>query len=164
MMQPRTHATCRWRSLLRLVGRGVAASRGVAAIEFAVVAPVLIAMAIGMVDLGYGVYRSMQVQNAAQAGAQYAVAHGFNATAIASAITSATGYSDISASPTPSQFCGCPTSVAVSTATCNSACADGTLAGTYVTASAQATYATLLPYPLLPSSFALASQSTVRIQ
>lgn len=164
MMQRRTHAASLRRSLARLVRRGIGASRGVAAIEFAVVAPMLVAMAIGMVDLGYGVYRGMQVQNAAQAGAQYAVMHGFNAIAIASAITSATGYSDIAAAPTPSQFCGCPTSGAVSTATCNSACSDGTLAGTYVTASAQATYTTLLPYPLLPSSFTLASQSTVRTQ
>jgi len=40
----------------------------------------------------------------------------------------------------------------------------GAQAGTYVTVSAQAVYNTLLPYPLLPSSYTLTAQSTVRTQ
>ncbi len=106
----------------------------------------------------------MQVRAAARAGAQYVMAHGFVASSIANAVGTATPYSEIDASPAPSRFCGCPTGTGVSAAPCNSACPGGATAGTYVTASAQATYRTLLPYPLLPDSFALTAQETVRIQ
>ena len=42
---------------------------GAGAIEFAFLAPLLILMAMLTIDLGLGGYRQMQVQNAAQAGA-----------------------------------------------------------------------------------------------
>ncbi len=45
---------------------------GAAAIEMALVAPVLVFLAAAMVDFGLGVYTKMAVANAAQAGAAYA--------------------------------------------------------------------------------------------
>ncbi|TMJ54449.1 MAG: pilus assembly protein, partial [Alphaproteobacteria bacterium] len=51
--------------------------RGVAAIEFAIVAPMLVLAMVCTADLGLGIYRKMQVQNAAQAGAEYAIVHGY---------------------------------------------------------------------------------------
>jgi Flp pilus assembly protein TadG len=148
----------------RLLRRGATASDGAAAIEFAIIAPLLILMLIGTVDLGIGTYQSMQVQNAAQAGAEYAMARGFNASAISSAVTNATGLQGIAVSPTPSQFCGCPSETGITTAVCSSVCPSGAMAGTYITVSAQLTYTTLLPYPLLPSSYTFVGQSTVRTQ
>ena len=106
----------------------------------------------------------MQVQDAAQAGAQYAAVHGFNASSISNAITGATSYSGISASPAPAQFCGCASATGISTVACGSQCPGNIAAGTYVTASAQSTYTTILPYPVIANSFALSAQSTVRIQ
>lgn len=137
---------------------------GMAAVEFAIIAPVVSLAMICTVDIGLGFYRKMQVQNAAQAGAEYAATHGFNGTAIASAMTSATGYANVQASPAPAQFCGCATTSGVSTATCGTNCTGGAAAGTYVTVTAQADYATLIPYPLLPDSYTFTAQSTVRLQ
>jgi Flp pilus assembly protein TadG len=139
-------------------------SRGVAAIEFAMIVPVLLFMIVGVVDLGMGIYADMQVQNAAQAGAQYAIAHGYTASSISTAVTSATSFSGITVSSGPSKFCGCPSSSGVTTATCGSTCSNGTSAGTYVTVSASGTYTTMLPYPLIPSSYTFVHPSTVRIQ
>ena len=138
--------------------------RGAAAIELAVLAPVLVMAMICTADLGMGIYRSMQVDGAAQAGAEYAVTHGFNAAAIANAITAATALTGVTVSPAPTQFCGCPTSAGIEAAACGSNCAAGSAAGTYVTASAQTVYQTILPYPLLPSTFTFAAQATVRLQ
>ena len=149
------------RGFARNAGEGIA---GAAALEFAIIGPTLVLFAVCSADLGLGIYRGMQVRTAARAGAQYAMAHGFVAGSISNAILSATSNPGISASPAPSRFCGCPTGTGISAAPCNSACPGGTTAGTYVTASAQATYRTLLPYPLLPDSFALTAQETVRIQ
>jgi Flp pilus assembly protein TadG len=70
---------------------------GVSAVEFAVAAPVLVALLIPLVDLGIALYEQVEVNTAAQAGADYALlkAPTFNSTAISSAVTGATGFSAI---------------------------------------------------------------------
>jgi Flp pilus assembly protein TadG len=146
-----------------LPNRGVG-SDGIAATEFAMFAPMLVLAMIGVADLGMGVYRKMQVQNAAQAGAAYAMVNGFNASSITSSVLNATSFGGISAEPAPTWACGCPSATGTTGASCNSTCADGTVAGVYVTVSAQGTYNTLVPYPGLTNSFNFISQSTVRIQ
>src|SRR5205823_379771 len=114
---------------------------------------------------GLAVYSEMEVQNAAQAGTQYAAVHGYNSDSVTTAVTSATTIHGLSASPAPSKFCGCPsTTGGIATATCGTNCASGAAAGTYVTASATATYTTIVAYPGVPSSYTFASTSTVRIQ
>jgi Flp pilus assembly protein TadG len=149
--------------LRRFISAGGIGVAGGSAVEFALVTPVLALTLVSLADLSLGIYRKMEVQNAAQAGATYAMVNGFNANSITSAVTQATTFS-VSASPAPTQFCGCASMSGVSTVTCGSTCSGGSSAGTYVTVSAQATYNTLLSYPGVPSSWSFSSQSTVRIQ
>lgn len=151
-------------SSIKRVAALLRAPEGNAVMEFGLVAPMLGAILVPLVDVGIGFYQSMQVQDAAQAGAQYAMAHGWNSTAIQNAVTKATTLSSVNASPAPSRSCGCPGSAAVVAATCGSNCSDGKPAGTYVTVSAQAVYKTLIPYPTIGSSVTLSAQSTARIQ
>ncbi|HEY3146831.1 MAG TPA: TadE/TadG family type IV pilus assembly protein, partial [Dongiaceae bacterium] len=70
------------RSLLRTLAAFLAARRGSVAIEFSVAAPVMLVIFVPLIDLGMGIYRQMQVQDAAQAGAQYAMFHGWDSSAI----------------------------------------------------------------------------------
>lgn len=144
------------RSFMRDVG-------GVAAIEFALVATMLPLMLLCMLDLGIGFYRKMQVQYAAQAGAEYALLHGFNADSISKAVLSAANSTVVSVTPAPSTFCGCATSTAITTISCNSSCGNSAPA-TYVSVSAQSVYTPLFHYPLLPQSFTLTAQSQARIK
>jgi Flp pilus assembly protein TadG len=157
-------ASAGWRSFHRLITDRDDGTRGVAAIEFAVVASVLVLLMICVVDIGMGFYRKMQLQNAAQVGAQYAMRHGFSASSITTAVIAASTFPDISVSPAPSQYCGCPSSTSIATADCSSTCADGSTPATYVSVSAQGTYNTILTYPMIPKSFAFTAQSTVRVQ
>lgn len=76
------------------------ATEGSAAMEFGLIAPMLGAILLPVIDIGIGFYQRMQVRDAAQAGAQYAMTHGWNSTAIQNAVRSATTLS-ISASPAP---------------------------------------------------------------
>jgi len=149
------------RTFFRKVTKDV---RGAAAIEFGLMIPLLALIVVSVTDIGLGVYRKMQVENAAQAGAQYAMVHGFDQTAISNAVTNATNSTSISAAPNPSQFCGCPSTTGVGTASCGSTCSTGSVAGSYATVSAQATYSTLLNYQLVPSSYTFTAQSTARLQ
>ena len=116
-------------------------------------------------EFGMGFYRKMQVYDAAQAGAQYVIKKGYtSATSVSSAVTSATANTAITATPAPSQSCGCPTTSGITSATCGNACADGTLAATYVTVSAQGTYTPIFHYPGLSDSYTFTAQTIVRIK
>ena len=159
----RTHTGSRkFRSIREFVA-STEGIRGVAALEFALVVPFLLLMIVGIVDIGMGIYRKMQVQNAAQAGAQYAISHGYSPS-IADVVTNATTFPGIAATPAPGQFCGCPSNSGVATATCGSICVAGSTAGTYVVVSAMGTYNTIMSYPAIPGSFEMTAQATVRVQ
>jgi len=150
--------------LLRPLRALFRATGGAAAFEFGLLAPMLVAIFVPMIDLGLGFYQQMQVQDAAQAGAQYAMAHGFNSGAISNAVTAATPLASITALPAPSKSCGCPSGTSIETANCGANCDNGQAASTYVTVSAQATYTPIIPYPGIGSTITLSAQSSARIQ
>ncbi|MBR0712822.1 TadE/TadG family type IV pilus assembly protein [Bradyrhizobium liaoningense] len=149
--------------LRRPLGRAVTDCRGAAAVEFAIFVPLLTLAVISVTDIGLAVLRKMQVEDAAQAGAQYAIRNGFDSAAITSAVTSATSSTAISASPAPAKFCGCATGSSITTATCGTTCTGGTTAGTYVKVSAQANYYTIIDYQIV-STYAFSAESTARLQ
>ncbi|MFS8113983.1 pilus assembly protein [Rhizobium jaguaris] len=137
---------------------------GTAAIDLALILPILIAMTFGLVDYSSALLQQTQVENAAQRGLQYALARGFDSSAMSNVITRSTGSTVISAAPAPSKFCGCPSGQGISVAVCSDVCSDGSRAGTYVSASAAATYVPYLALPFVPASFALQSTATARLQ
>jgi len=152
------------RLMTTLISRFLDSRQGTAAVEFSVAVPIMAVIFVPLIDIGMAIYQQMQVQDAAQAGAQYAMAHGWNSSAIQSAVTGATALT-VSATPAPSKTCGCPSDdAAIAPASCTSACPNGQAPGTYVTVGAQATYTTLLPYPAMGSSVTLSAQATARIQ
>ncbi|QDW40181.1 pilus assembly protein [Bradyrhizobium sp. KBS0727] len=156
---------CRKPSLLRrLFDRAASDTGGAVAVEFGFLVPVLALMVVAVIDIGLGVYRKMQVEDAAQAGVQYAIMHNFDANAISDAVTSATNSTAVAASPLPVSFCGCATGSSISTVSCGTTCPGGALAGTYTTVSAQATYSTILNYQLVPSTYTYTAHSTARLQ
>lgn len=150
------------------LGRERLAIAGVAAIELAMVSPLLVMGVLGAGEVGITIFRATQVQFAAQAGGRYALAHGFNATLVSNAVVNATTYTAITATPAPTQFCGCPAATGVTvvsgTPPCSATCSGGITAGTYVTASSQAQFSPIVPNPWQPSTVTMAAQATVRIQ
>lgn len=151
----------RWSRHLARLGRAIG---GTAAVEFGLAAPILMGLLVPVADLGIAFAEQMQVQQAAQAGAQYALLHGYDSTAISSAVSHGSTLSGVSASPAPSQSCGCPTGSAISAVTCGTTCSNGEIAGSYVFVNSQAVYTPVLPYSLLGDSVTLAAQTAVRVQ
>jgi len=159
---------------------------GTAVVEYALIAPMLLVMIVYVIDFGFYIFGRMQVQHAAQAGAQYAVENvaSYSQGSFVSGIESAVKYDAANpgmfniAVPTtspPTLFCGCPNPMPNATGVKNmtpttppncpsAACTDGTGAGTYVTVSAQGTYATVTPVYGFSSSYTLTATATVRIQ
>lgn len=110
--------------------------RGVAAIEFAIVAPLILALVIATVELGFAIQASILSQDAAAAGAFYASQKGWDAAGISSAVLADSNATGLTAAPAPQLYCGCPSSAGISSATCGVMCADGVTARRYVKVSA----------------------------
>jgi Flp pilus assembly protein TadG len=141
---------------------------GAALVEFTLFAPLLFVISIYTTDFGLFFYRNMQVQNAAQAGVDWAMAnHTSNDAAIRAAVTNATNYTDISVSSGyPTVRCGCcpsTTGVTFSPSTAPAPCPSG--GGLYITVQTQATWASFISYGLFSSATrTLTAQATARIQ
>jgi Flp pilus assembly protein TadG len=139
------------------------ARSGTAALEFAFGAPLLVILLVGVVELGFSIYQAMQVQSAADAGAVYVAKHGWNSAAISAAVTGATAASGLTASPAPTQFCGCPSASGIAVATCGSLCASGAVAGGYVQINATLSHQTILSYPGITPPATFSAQTVVRV-
>jgi Flp pilus assembly protein TadG len=159
-----------WMIAVRKLVTGADGESGAALVEFTVFAPMLVAMAIYTMDFGLVSYAKMEVQNAAQAGAQYAVVtNSYDASAISTAVTKATKFTAVT--PTSSEFCGCPTATAVKycSASCDT-CSAGTCSlntqGHYVTVTATPTtpFTPLISYGVAATSYDISAKSTVRIR
>jgi len=149
---------------------GIRRRSGGSAIEFAILAPLLLIMLTGVVELGMAAYQAMQVQTAVEAGVLYAIQNGVTSpTAIGTAVTSATATPGVMATPIPLVFCGCPSytagvGVVSQGGNCTTACADGSTPGTYVTVNAALPHTTIMPFLKLPLPATLTASATVRVQ
>jgi Flp pilus assembly protein TadG len=146
--------------------RGVSPMRstaGAVALEFGLAAPLLAILAVGIAEIGFAAYQAMQVQNAVEAGALYAAENGWNATSIASAVTGASSLAGISASPAPTEFCGCPSATGIASIACTSTCTSGNSPGQYVQVNATLTRRSLIPNSGLPLPATFTAQSVVRL-
>src|SRR4051812_25655166 len=85
----------------RCAARLVHDRRGAAAVEFALVAPILLLLLAGLLDGSRFIRQSMRVSAAAQAGADWAQRNGWNLDGINRAVTSAT-LTPAAATPAPS--------------------------------------------------------------
>lgn len=131
---------------------------GTAAIEFAIGSLVLVPLLIGTTELGIAMYQAMAVYNAVEAGTLYATKNGWDQAAIANAVTNASALADITATPAPTVFFGCPGPGGITQTTQGSICADGNAAGQYVQVNAALPHTTILANTFgLPNTFTATS-------
>ncbi len=126
--------------------------RGVAAVEFALIAPVLAAVVAGIAMVSPFLAANNGMHDAITAGSRYVMAGGTSPAAIQSVTQSAwSGYKS-SDSVTVTQYCSC----AGVQGACTTLCADGTVPQGYTV------IATSLPYTGLLGSQTVTAQQTVR--
>lgn len=129
----------------RFLSLPLRSSCGNAAVEFAIVAPLLAVILTAIVELGLAIMGQFSVQEAVLAGANQASHNGWNAANIKTAITSSDPHivaTDIAVT----RFCGCPVGHALTTvaqcdqdlaapntcpAGCSATCSDGIVARKY---------------------------------
>ena len=135
-----------------MIGEG--GTSGAALVEFTIFAPLFVVASIYTADFGLYYFSQMKVQNAAQAGAQYAIVN--------AASPPFSSINDTTISSSTNYYC--PSSLSTPVAL-NSTCSDGSIAGKYITVSSQATYNTLVRFGLFSNAtYPLAGSAMVRVQ
>jgi Flp pilus assembly protein TadG len=158
--------------LRRLARCGLACDRGNAAVEFAIVAPVLLGLLVPIADYGLYIYDQMQLNLAAQAGMEYAARNGWVPTGIQQAAINASPSLNLTAqNVSSSEFCGCPSGTSIAVQNCNDPntgqqahCSNDPaqpLVGTYVNVTATYQFNTLFHYPGIPDSQTLSSGASL---
>ncbi|OIQ97896.1 TadE-like protein [mine drainage metagenome] len=149
------------RSVLRRLWRDC---RGVSAVEFALVAPVLVTMLLGVGDYGHGFTCLIQLRNAVQAGASYCMHNGAGActqSAVAGVVAAATPLAVPSGNVALTLTYGCTTGSGITYQSADTPnCSGGVTPGEYAEISASYDYVTTLGGVSIP----LTSQTEVRLQ
>jgi len=146
--------------------RSMHAQAGTALVELALAMPLLIIVLLGAVELGRYAYFSIQVANAARAGAQYGAQNG--ATSLDSAgiraAAQADGTNSIAAlNVSPNQYCQCWNGASASAVSCTGSCPVGSHIVSYVSVQVSGTINPLFHYPLLPSALTVTNTAIMRV-
>ena len=139
---------------------------GQAAVELALISPVLSLLLIGTADFGRAFYFNQEVVAAARAGAQYgsqSVATATDTSGIsAAALANGTNVPGLSAS---SSFCTCESPAPTGETSCATGyCNGANSTATYVTVTTSATFKTLVNYPGVPHTSAMTGTAIMQVQ
>lgn len=145
-----------------LLSRLCRCRKGVSAAEFGMIAPAMIVLLAGLVDLAGAMQQTIRLENAARAGAQYAMSFPEDTAGIMAATAAATGGSDGTVAVVPA-FCACPggSTAAVS---CEGTPCDGGPSGVYVGVNITRPYAAVIGIGgyVLPSTLTGSAVARVR--
>lgn len=151
-----------YRTAINKVKRFKVSSHGGAAVELAVVFPILVLLIIGVVDYGRVFYTSITVANAARAGAEWGAHNPFLATDTVEMKNraQADGQEAGTLIKSARYYCQCG---GVPNGTC-SVCGSGAAPEVFVEVTASKTVNMLLPYPGIPNNFSITRKATFRSQ
>lgn len=128
--------------------------RGVSAVEFSIVAPVLVAMTIACIEGGLLTLRSYDMRAAINSGAQYIMQGGTNSAKARAVLLAGWTRKSEDAQATVAQSCKCGTTVSA----CTALCADGSVPMSYYVFNATMTAKGLF------STSQLKAEDTVRVR
>lgn len=148
--------------MIRLLKRARENESGLAMVEFAIVAPVMILLLVGLVEFGRFAYFSIIVGNAARAGAQYGAQNLVVANDAAgmenAALADGQNISGLTAVAT--HLCQCADGTASS---CLGSDCPGSHRIAYVQVTATGTFSSLFRYPGLPATFNVSNTVEMRV-
>ena len=170
-LEARTNITSCSRRIERLGlprAKRLQSQTGASLVELAFVIPFLVLLALGAIDFGRAYYLSIEVANAARAGAQYGAANG-NLTNLSGMQTAANQDAfDVPGGVAPIAVWGCECSdgsSAVELCSSPPTCPGGPIyLVDYVQVNTSATYQLIIPWPGGASSIPLSGQAKIRVE
>jgi Flp pilus assembly protein TadG len=149
-------------TMLKKVRRSVRADGGSAIAEMAVIAPLVVLLLVGLIEVGRFAQYSIVVGNAARAGVQYGSQNLSTAADLtgmqSAALSDAQNISGLSATAT--QFCRCADGTS---STCQSGDCATSHRLVFVQIDATGTFASLLRMPYVPTSQTITSRAVMRV-
>lgn len=147
--------------MMRRLTRFVRDACGNTAVEFALVAPMLVFMTLALWEFGNAVNERTQLETAARAGAQAAMSDSTDTAAIEQAVYDATGLTSTDLTITTTTACECSdgTSVDCTTGTC----AVGSVQ-TYMTVQVTKPYTLTVNSDVLNGVITLTGRATLRVE
>jgi Flp pilus assembly protein TadG len=145
-------------------------TRGVAAVEFALVLPMALVLLGGVIDTGLLLWAKSRLAGAVSAASHYAVLAGtaVSTTNVAGILTGSSGLTGVTATPVPVLTWNCPSGTPatfpLATGGSNSTCPNGDLAASFLTLSAHYTYKPLIPGYSHIATTALTETALVRLK
>lgn len=139
-------------------------NRGTAAVELAILAPVLGALITSAWDFGNALVQQERITSAARAGAQFALINSSDSTDYTGMVQAARNDATDSTSAltvTAQSVCKCPTG---STVSCSSGTCTGGSVRTYAQLTVSEQYTTLVTYPFAPNPLNLSSTVFLRVK
>ena len=127
------------------LARSLKDDRGVAAIEFALILPIMVALVLAGIEGWSRINQVSQMRSAISSGARYYESGGSDDTAAATLAMAAWNHPPGDAVVTTARTCTC----AGAGAACNSQCANNTLPNVYVTFTATGTFTGIMHTALL---------------
>ncbi len=149
-----------------LLSRFGASRRGVISVEFALAAPILVALAIAGFDFARGFQQKHRLAGAAQAGAQLAVQkdRSFEQVEIADVVQRVrdeAGDDELALTVNARYYCLCPGTTGE--VACNATCAVPRPPSAYVEILVQQNFDLIFKYPGLSNPYTLQAMSTMRV-
>lgn len=133
--------------------------QGNALVEFALIVPVLLIMAMGIVDAGRAVSSNARLGSGVTAGLRYAMADAYADTAIETAALEGSRFAAGDATVGVRRFCECPDGAAI---VCTDTCPAG-YRRIFVEVAMTRTQATVFSYPVIGSSVTVSRISSLQI-
>lgn len=134
---------------------------GNVAVEFALLAPLLVIILTGLADFGRVTYERMALETAARSAVQYARQNPNDTAGITAAALNAGGLDATATVEIPAPFCECPDGTSIG---CSTVCPSGDPILRFLSVTVRHDFALFFSYPGLPSPLALAGTAVIRVQ
>lgn len=131
------------------------------AVEFALIAPILLILAIGVVDFGRAVVLSAKLSSAARAGAQYAIIVSIEDDDVEDAVRNSAVFNNVdSLNVSISELCECSYGVSVA---CDGDCG-GDSPHKFVSVTVDYPHSLFFSYPGIPNPMTITKSATMRME
>jgi len=132
---------------------------GNAVVEFALIAPILMLMILGLVDAGRAIGANARLGNGVTAGLRYALSDSYATDDIASAAMDGSRYADGEATVNVTRFCECPDGTSIA---CSGTC-DAGFKRIFVQVDMARTESTIFSYPIIGDAFTVTRTGSLQV-
>jgi Flp pilus assembly protein TadG len=146
-------------------------SEGQSLLEFAVLLPILLLLALGVIEVGRFAYIAILVGNAARAGVAYGAqssitagdTNGIVQAAVNDFKNNGPGVGSLNVTSQWNNNCGCDNGGTIIATSCTTACPVGEHLVVSLSVTASGTFSSIFTYPGIPSSISISRTATLRI-